>query len=74
MSIFLSKNEKHRQQMAQEAELNAWKQKLQRLSDELIEWCKEKDLNISEYENIVEFTRERFQMNFGKLRINNLKK
>lgn len=72
MSIFLPKNAQHKLEAQQKAEENRYRNMMSGLSDELIEWLKEKNLTIAEFETLYELTRKRFQITFGKKKIKDL--
>ena len=74
MSIFLSKNTKHKIEQQQEAEQNKYRNLMVSLSDELVKWLKEKDLTIGDFENLVGFVRQSFEMSYKKTKIKNFKK
>ncbi|MEA2067519.1 MAG: hypothetical protein U9O65_10620 [Thermotogota bacterium] len=72
--IFLNKNQKHELKQKQEAEQNKYRNLMVSLSDELVEWLKEKDLTIGDFENLVGFVRSSFEMSFKKTKIKSFNK
>jgi UPF0288 family protein (methanogenesis marker protein 3) len=73
MGIFLPKNEQHKQQMAQEAERNKYRNWMEGLSDELIKWTINKDLSIGDFETLISLTKQRFELTYGKSKIKDIK-
>lgn len=74
MSIFLPKNQQHKIKQQQQAERNRYNNMMNSLSSELVEWLKEKDLTVADFENLIGFTRSRFELVFGKTKIKDFKK
>ena len=72
MSIFLSKNQQHKLNQQKQAELDKYKNLMSGLSDELVKWLKDKDLTIADFENLIDLTKQRFQITYGKSKIKGL--
>jgi len=69
MSIFLSRNQQHKIAQQKQAELNKYRNMISGFSDELIKWLKDKDLTIADFENLIDFTKQRFEITYGKSKI-----
>jgi len=73
MNIFLPKNAQHKLEQQKQAEMKQYQNRISDLSDELINWLTEKELSVSEFENVIDITRNRFQIYFGSKKIKELK-
>lgn len=70
--IWLSKNQKHKLEQQQKEELERYKNWMRSLSNELVDWCIKKSLSVADFENVVNYTKERFQLSFGQKKIDKL--
>ena len=60
--------------MAMKAEQDRYRNWIQGLSDLLIDWAKEKDLTIADFETLISLTKQRFELTYGKSKIVAFKK
>ena len=73
MSIFLPKNAQHKLEQQKQAEMKRYQNLISGLSDELVDWLIEKELSVSEFESVIDITRNRFQIYFGSKKIKEIK-